>query len=239
MPLTGHAFDLEDLPRWTVGASAHVAKLDDAYYLVMPVALVGAAPEGIREFAREFVEQLNGAGRLLDPGFQAVQLGETLYGLNEAGQRAHVVLSISSGTLRLKGGHVTISVGGEAQPDHRVGAAVPLLEAARQSAAARDALVLVGRQQPTWSELYLAFELVEANTGRQMFAAGWISRSDERLFSQTANSYTALGRQARHGKTTRNPPSAPMSLTRATELVRQLVGAWLKREFPRRVGSAV
>ncbi len=61
-------------------------------------------------------------------------------------------------------------------------------------------MALIGRPSPTWSELYLIFELVEANVGGRMHTEGWIDRTEKKLFTRTANSYTALGREGRHGK---------------------------------------
>ena len=105
---------------------------------------------------------------------------------------------------------------------------MPLMRAANRSARAHDALVITGRQELTWSELYLLFELVKAEVGGQMYHQGWISKADADLFSRTANSYSALGTAGRHGKDKGDPPAKPMEYGTAVELMRQLVLAWLE-----------
>jgi hypothetical protein len=70
---------------------------------------------------------------------------------------------------------------------------------------ARDALVIIGRPNLTWSELYLLFELVQAEVGGEMFDLGWISRRDADLFTHTANNYSALRSNGRHGKDKGDP----------------------------------
>lgn len=79
------------------------------------------------------------------------------------------------------------------------------MKEASHNRAKADALTLVGRPSPSWSELYLIFELVEANVGGRMFADGWIGRTEANLFTRTANSYTALGMAGRHGKDRGDP----------------------------------
>jgi hypothetical protein len=228
VPLVGHQFDLEDLPLFLEGSVAQVAKREDAYYLVLPTALAGSAPEPIRALAAEHLALINGASSLLSESFRPIALGEALYGIDSEGHVANTVIQIGSAELRMKGGHVTSSVNGIARPDARVGAALPIMRAAAASTAAADILVIVGRLNPTWSELYLVYELIKSNCGGRMFDLGWIQKSDATLFCRTANSYTALGRKARHGKDRGQPPQSPMPQHEAKTLMRALAAGWLR-----------
>jgi hypothetical protein len=118
------------------------------------------------------------------------------------------------------------ALGGAAQPVAEPPAAA-LLRAARRTPKAHDALVLLGRPSLTWSELHLLFEFVEGEVGSAMYDHGWVSRAAAELFMRTANSYTVLRSEGRHGKDRGDPPAQPMPRAVAVALVRSLVCAWL------------
>jgi len=210
IPLVGDHFDLEDLPLWLAGQGVHVAERNGAFELVIPVATIGDNYEPVRAFAEEQLDLINGVGRLLGQAFRPLSLAGKLFGMDAAGTVVQTVLAVGTAEMRVKAGSVRAVVGGKVQPDSREAAASPLLLAASLSPRARDALTIVGRPALTWSELYLLFELVQADVGGQMFDRGWISRADANLFTHTANSYSTLRSDARHGKDRGDPPAQPM-----------------------------
>jgi len=94
-----------------------------------------------------------------------------------------------------------------------------------------DALVILGRSSPSWSELYVVYELVQSNDGSRMKQEEWISHSDEKLFTRTVNSHISLRTEARHGKDTATPPLAPMEKSKAINLMKSLVRLWFKSKL--------
>jgi hypothetical protein len=228
VPLVGHQFDLEDLPLWLAGQDIHVAKRDDTFVLVIPSAIVGDNHEQVRALAEDQLELINGIGRLLNSPFRPLSLAGQLFGVDSTGAVRHTVVAVNPAEMRVKAGSVRAVVGGKVQPDPREAAASPLIRAALDSPRARDALVIVGRPTLTWSELYLLFELVQADVGGQMFDLGWISRNDGNLFTHTANSYNTLRSDGRHGKDKGDPPAHPMQRGVAVTLLCGLVLAWLR-----------
>jgi len=229
VPLVGHQFDLEDLPFWLAGQAVHVAPRDNMFVLVIPSAVVGDNHEPVRVFAEGQLSLINGIGRLMSSTYRPISLADKLFGLDSAGVVLNTVVAVNSGEMRSKGGSVRALVGGKVQPDPREAAASPLIRAATLSPRARDALIIVGRPNLTWSELYLLFELVQADMGGRMVDLGWISSSDANLFTHTANSYSALRSDGRHGKDKGNPPAQPMQHGVAVKIVRALVFAWLRQ----------
>ena len=228
IPLVGDHFDLEDLPLWLAGQGVHVAERDGAFELVIPVAIIGDNYAPVRAFAEEQLYLINGVGRLLGQAFRPLSLADKLFGIDAAGTVIHTVLAVGTAEMRVKAGSVRAVVGGKLQPDPREAAASPLLRAASLSPRARDALTIVGRPALTWSELYLLFELVQADVGGQMFDRGWIPRAAADLFTHTANSYSTLRSDGRHGKDRGEPPAKPMLHVVATKVVCGLVLAWLR-----------
>ena len=227
VPLVGHQFDLEDLPLWFAGLDVHVEPRDNGFALVIPTQIVGDSYEPVRAFAEEQLALVNGIGRLLSSSYRPISLTDNLFGVDSAGAVRNTVVAVGSAEMRVKAGSVRVVIGGKAQPDPAEGAASSLMRAASRSPRAHDALIIIGRPNLTWSELYLLFELVEAEVGGQMFDLAWISRSDADLFTRTANSYSVLRSGGRHGKDRGDPPAQPMQHGLAVTLVRALVLAWL------------
>jgi len=92
------------------------------------------------------------------------------------------------------------------------------------------ALRLIGQAEPTWSVLYHLYEVVLGDVGGRIYDDGWASRAEVERFRRTANSPVVLGEDARHGRETTEPPSNPMSLREARDVVERLVRRWLEEK---------
>ena len=215
----GNKYDLEDLSLYLDGSPVTVIKREKRHFLYIHSAIAGQTGEHVYPLAIEYAALLNGAGMLHIADYRPIALkGTSPQGIDEA---EHVITtyvappnppeswmrSYASSALR--------------------GAMVPLMHEAISNTAKADALAIVGRQLPSWSELYLVFELVEADVGKRMYSEGWLTRSDTNRFARTANSYTALGKAARHGRDRGDPLKTPMSQQEALVMIRQLVNRWL------------
>jgi hypothetical protein len=227
VPLKGHAFDIEDLPVYLNGSPVTVIKRADKYFLLLSEEVAGENYEPVLEIAARYLELINGAASLLINGYRPIVLeGGAFHGIDEHGEFTQTVVPVGTTEMRCKMGRVTISIGGVPRADDRTGSMSLFLSDATGNQAKADALAIVGRSCPGWSELYLAFELVEANVGGRMYADGWIGKAEATLFTRTANSYTALGSSGRHGKDRGAPPTEPMEKQAALALVRSLVASW-------------
>jgi len=89
------------------------------------------------------------------------------------------------------------------------------------------ALLVFAQETVRWSDLYHAFEIVQASVGSRMYDEGWVTKEQANLFSWTANSPDAVGEQARHGHQRNDPPPNPMSEQDARSLIEILVREWL------------
>lgn len=227
IPLNGHEFDLEDLPYWLIGNSVQIIPRGDGYALQIPSEVIGENYEPVREFAENELELINGAGRLLNPKFRPVSLSNNILGIDSYGEVTQTVVAVGILEERCKVLALKAVVGGVSQPDPREGAASTFLNAAKHSTLANDALIISGRPKLTWTDLYLLFEIVESDVGSEIFTHGWISRKKSKLFTNTANSYSILRYEGRHGKDKGNPPSNPMNINEAGNLIRSLVSSWL------------
>jgi len=217
IPLDGDDHDLRSLSHWTHGNAAHVVVFEDRHHLLLPFALVGNERDAACARAATLLDALNGIATLLDRAYHPVALTTHTTRFDEAGQRRDTVHVDFHTSFRI--------LGKALQPgDPGRGSAGPLLDAAMGSEALKDALLLAGRAAPTWSELYVAFELIEAHARERM--TGWASKAAMKRFKRTVNSRRALGRLARHGEDHTQPPDVAMPHEEATALIRRLVLGW-------------
>lgn len=228
VPLKADEFDAEDLHVYLAGYPITVNRRGGKFFLVIPAKLTGPSYEPVISLAEEQVAMINGAASVVLDGYRPIGVDDgAYYGIDAEGDVAQTVVPVGTAECRAKAGHITVLIDGVPQPDNRTGQLAQLLQAAKTSSAMADALAVLGRPSPTWAELYLVYELVKSNSGSRMYSDGWITHDEGVLFTRTANSYTALGKEARHGKDRGDPPSNPMPRTLATQLMRRLVAAWL------------
>jgi hypothetical protein len=106
-------------------------------------------------------------------------------------------------------------------------AAQDWLRLARGDEAVSRALRVFAQGHVRWSDLYHAFEIVQADVGNRIYEEGWIARQQANLFTWTANSPAVVGEEARHGHQRNDPPQNPMPQAEAEHLVKSLVRRWL------------
>lgn len=80
-----------------------------------------------------------------------------------------------------------------------------------------------------WVNLYRIYEYIQDNieSEQNIIDQGWWSKSEENLFTHTANSPEAIGHEARHGKPNGSPPPDPMDHAEAKSLIDNLINKWL------------
>jgi hypothetical protein len=185
----------------------------------------------VYEAAVELVDRLRGlmvAKLASDPW---LEMGPVMELLPDGSRRPHVFARAEMATARARihaAGVVTYPDGTVPEPPP-VPSWEPIIELAVRDDAVRLALALLAAP-PTWSRLYAVLDLVvqDERTDRR---AGVERRGDvmsevER-FTWTANNVWAIGVDARHGRLDWKPPSSPMSLEEASDLIGRTVEAWI------------
>jgi hypothetical protein len=81
----------------------------------------------------------------------------------------------------------------------------------------------------TWFDLWKAFEVIREACGSEkaITTNGWTTPEEIDRFKRTANSYYAVGDDARHALLTPKPAAHPMTLDEADEFVRRLLARWV------------
>jgi hypothetical protein len=100
------------------------------------------------------------------------------------------------------------------------------------SQTARDMLMFLGANGPSWVTLYALKDFMEKGgwSEKDMAVAAKVQKSELVRFRATANNHSALGPFARHGEVGWAPPASPMKHAEAIALVLTCVGAFLREE---------
>jgi len=93
----------------------------------------------------------------------------------------------------------------------------------------KRALRIYGKERHTWTGLYKVYEIIESAVGgkKTIIKKEWTTESSIKRFKHTANSPSAIGDEARHGKELSSGPEKPMHLSEARALIDTLLIKWL------------
>ena len=227
--LTGHQFDLEELPKWLDGGDFQVIEEDGEFLIRSSRFDALSDAEEVRRAAEEVVELLNGLGRLLWPEFTPVAVGAVYTTAEDGRKNVHVFMS-DTVAFRGKLKVTVIKRDGSLEQPQDLGRLNSWLDVAETDEFVQRALAYLNRERITWNDLYRALEVVESDVGGRVSKAGWASKAELERFNRTANSYSVLGRAARHGRDRGEPPPNPMKFEEAGHLVRRVVHLWIQEK---------
>ena len=227
--LVGTELDLALLAELAQAPSARVERREGEYFLVSDeFARMGAA-DSIRKRAEYLVELINGSVRTRRPDFAPIEAQEVVA---PTGARTHFRTASVTASVRTTASAVESRPDGSTVPHPVSSASQSLLHdiaAAQTSSEVEKVLRTLGRQAPSWVDLYNVLDSIEHEVGGPgaLRAKGWVSASELERFTHTANNATALGEHARHGRLDWRPPAVPTSLGEARQLLNSVAVRWL------------
>jgi len=175
------------------------------------------SPDILHEKTRHLLAVLNGAAKLRFGKFAEVS--------------SHVVIKFNDDGTKIGYGNLTLLERSFALtlpplPDRLIESWVHL---GSNYELVERALTLYGSLNKNWQSLYKVLEVIEDDLGgeRELENRRWVSRTRLKRFKWTANSFKAIGHQARHATTNKEPPASPMSLNDAEELIQGILKNWL------------
>jgi hypothetical protein len=103
------------------------------------------------------------------------------------------------------------------------------LRLATADASVGKVMALLADADLSWVNLYRIYETIRGDLGgeKELVSRGWCSKKTISLFGQTANSFTAIGKQSRHAAESTEPPRQPMTYGEAKALIFLLAHEWL------------
>lgn len=221
--VVGGEWELGEITPHLAG-SIRISRADDGWELTSDAFDGLTEAETVRAFAQETLALLNGLAAiwLEEPG--SLQVGNVRrYRPNGA---KDVWVFPEPIALRLRVGTPTVLINDVAVP---APSWIPDLELAAHDASVQAVLSFLGGTV-TWHDLYSALEVIlqDDRTGQRGGVIRWAGVSDARLrlFTQTANSYSAIGTAARHGPRFVAPPRA-IEMSEARALISDIARKWL------------
>lgn len=223
--LSGDKFDLEDLPQWFNDPELEVIEKLDGYYLKSILFEQLGDAVLVRSKANVLLELLIGSAKLFRPDISDIKLGSVTE-KTENGHRRHHHLLVSSIKMRSKVSAVNLIVDGE-EKHEIIPRPTKWAMIAGKNHLVRHALQYWVSDHRSWINLFKILEVIESDVGGDIYTNNWISKKAVNRFSQTANSYSAIGNEARHAKNIVPSPTNPMKIKEASNLIKALLEKWI------------
>lgn len=223
--ISGDEFDIEDLPKWFKDPELQVVKESDGYYLKSTLFESMTDATLVRTKACYLMELIVGSAKLFRPDIREIKLGSVTE-KTPNGHKEHHVLLASNINIRSKVSSISLVVDGKEESDH-IPRPAEWAKIAGKNRIVRQALKFWVTGYKDWINLYKVLEVIESDVGGKIYVNGWAPKAAVNRFTQTANSYSALGNDARHAKNHIPPPAKPMNIKEACSLIKVLLEKWI------------
>jgi len=229
--LVGEGFDLEELQKSLSHSDAFsITKETDGYYLSSTEFDLCQSNDEVKNKARDILDVLNGAKTLALGGNTPIKLGCIVQEKPNGTRAAFVELS---DTISIRDSLSIIVKNSEGEIIDEVHPAddVPnWLYLGLSNENIKRVLRIYGNERHAWVGLYKVYEIIEDSVGgiQAIVEKEWATKSSIKRFKHTANSPSAIGDEARHGKESTTAPKDPMHLSEARSLVETLLIKWLQ-----------
>ncbi len=231
--LQGEIFDLKILADIFNSKDLNITEKEEHYYLYNKDFCNLTDSDEVNKKAYDLLSTMNGIARLKSNKFKTV-ISDAIIHYDENGHRtASMHLS---GTLEMRSSVTAVlSVLGKdgkikkffKKLTNKINAKA-WVKASFKDDEVKKALRFFGKRKLSWSELYKIYEIIIKDIGDDIY--NWVSKSKIRNFRHTANSFGALGDEARHGYSDNNPPLKPMSFEEARSLITTVLTKWIEEK---------
>lgn len=229
--IIGDDFDLEQLAKSFSNSNDFlITKESDGFYLHSSQFETCMSGEEVKNRAKDILSVLNGAKTLALGGNTQVEIGHVELRKPNGKRQIFVELtgkiflrsSLTTAIKNNKGNIIKESCPADEVPEW--------LGLGLSDENVKKALRIYGVERHSWAGLYKVYEIIENDVGGIEVIAdnGWATKSTISRFKHTANSPSAIGDQARHGKESTKPPKKPMRLSEARLLIETLLIKWLR-----------
>lgn len=221
--LIGNEYTLEFLEGFLSNSPYQVEKGETRMFLSLSGISLDVDRDELYAIASNLVDIINGAAKLYNPDCSPVTFN-TISRIKEDGTR--------EGFGYFAGSPPRMKYFGFLPEDRTL---VEWIGFALSDSEVGRALYLYGALEPNWKNLFMVLEIIEDDLGGQkkLGKSNLIAKKDLENFKQTAQSYKAIGKEARHASLKRKhePPPFPMSLENANELMLALLRNWIKSKL--------
>jgi len=221
--LKGHSFDLELLVEQFDRGRARVMRSGDEFWLASPSFDELPDASAVQTAARKLLGEVNGAAKLIDGSFRAVELQDRF----SDGTGGHVLLA--GGTAEARSRNIRTVVIRDAQGTVASLPPTPTeapayLDTADRHPAVREVLQMLSDDHPDWFALFKVKEVVEADAGG---LHAFATKNEISAFGASANNPDVSGEAARHARHKGSAPRHSMTIDEGRTFIRRVVQDWL------------
>ncbi|HXQ72429.1 MAG TPA: hypothetical protein VN844_18175 [Pyrinomonadaceae bacterium] len=233
--LGGERFDLQELIRIKSLPDIQVLEEDGRFYLTGSDFNSFIEARDVLTHARDTLRIINGIAQLEIQNWENVEVIGVARNEDNGTRTQFLFPAAIRGRSRMSGNLTIIGPDGVPKSATQKYALEGFLEIARKDSRVEKALRIYGSREHSWSNLYIIYEIIEADVGgkTQIISRGWATSKRIDLFKRTSNSVTATGDDARHGKESTQPPPTPMQLFQANEMMERMLKEWLRTKLDR------
>jgi hypothetical protein len=229
--ITGDPGVFEDVAPFLEPLDISILEQDGAKYLVSQRFETLSDGRAVLDLANETLAVVNGMLSMTTGGSGRLSV-ERVYRADEEGKPPTQFIFPDGIESENRFGIPTIRREGDPPPRKEDHLFHRILSIAGMDERARKVLRLIGSKPLDWSTLYRIYEVIEKDIG-SIPAKDWATKKALSLFAQTANHQEASGDDARHGELSTKPPTKPMDIERARELIRHIADKWLREKIHR------
>ncbi len=231
--LIGRQSDLEDLYNKFQSGVPGVRKADGRYFLISDDFNDCKDDNEVQNRADFLASRMNGAMQITTKTYQPIRTRELIEIDDTGKERSHfipklqgIVYARSSTKARLTIlGKEDVSQEPSLVPDEQ--AWIKVADKVRNV----DKLLIISEDGLSWPTLYKVWEIIEEDKHGKAFTEYGVDSREIKLFKKTANSFIAIGKDARHARVDRyKQPINPMSLREARSLIRTVATKWLNEK---------
>lgn len=225
--LEGDNDDLADLTKIFTLSDLSIKEIDGKFYLYSNSFNTLDDSGLVEEKGKEFLSIIN-AGLKLDSNYlKLIEFsGVDMLNQEDLKEKHFIHLKTAVG-IRAKVRTQITKADGTVIEDNLFEPLLQWYQLAKRDPLVARAFHLISHDFNTWFSLYKLLEILQESGFEPVGRHGkWRKEADR--FSQTAQSYAALGLDARHIKSLFTPPTSPMTLDVAQSFIRMLLIEWLK-----------
>ena len=223
--LAGHKFDLQELSNLNLEPTISITEEANRFYLRADEFNVCTEARDVLNRGTEILKVINGIGQLEIQNWQTINVCGVAR--DESNGTRSQFLFAEPAIVRAKvSANLTVNkVDGTVITSRPRSSIEPFLRIAKKESNVNKALRIYGTREHNWVNLYIIYEIIESDVGGKsvIINNGWGSQPKIEKFKHTANSVGAVGDDARHGKENTHPPTSPMSLSDAKDMIRGML----------------
>ncbi|MFD0959015.1 hypothetical protein [Paenibacillus chungangensis] len=224
--LSGDEADLYELSKSLNTEYLTVFKEGDQYYLKSSQILSTDEYREVSEKVKELVDLINGATKLALGTRNTIAVTD-IYVQKDDGGRILFGSAHLSASIRVRASTQIIRADGTIEICNPADSVSNWLDLSQKNELINKVFKLISHDSDSWIGLFKIFEVIDKDSGIRSFSS--VSSENLKRFTQTANSYKAVGMEARHALDY-EPPKKPMNITEARSLIYIVVNEWLRQK---------